>query len=351
MSCKRWLLLVPLAVCLALFSGCSALPTLVPDMAHSRAPVALDDANGPLSIARSQAIIERLQARGASSTFFDLHLAIEESIVGSPLTTGNRVELLQDGPRTYTSMLEAIADAREHINMESYIFDDDEVGQHFADALIAKQQAGVQVNLIHDSVGTLGTATSFFTRLSKAGVQVVEFNPINPLTAKAGWTVNQRDHRKLLIVDGRIAFLGGINISSVYSGSSLRLASQDDPASDVPWRDTHLRLEGPVVGELQKLFIDTWAKQKGPPLPIDQYVPAAEARGSEVVRAIGSSPDDPYSLIYVTLISALRSAQDEIWLTNAYFVPDPQLLATLNYCRPACASMSATKHYCMRKQR
>ncbi|WP_339526071.1 cardiolipin synthase [Pseudomonas sp. EA_35y_Pfl2_R111] len=329
MSCRRWLLLVALAVCLALTSGCAALPTLVPDMARHRAPVALDDANGPLSIARSQAIIERLQARGASSTFFDLHLAIEESIVGSPLTTGNRVELLQDGPRTYTSMLEAIADAREHINMESYIFDDDEVGQHFADALIAKQQAGVQVNLIHDSVGTLGTATSFFTRLSEAGVQVVEFNPINPLTAKAGWTVNQRDHRKLLIVDGRIAFLGGINISSVYSGSSLRLGSQDDPASDLPWRDTHLRLEGPVVGELQKLFIDTWAKQKGPPLPIDQYVPAAEARGSEVVRAIGSSPDDPYSLIYVTLISALRSAQDEIWLTNAYFVPDPQLLSTL----------------------
>ncbi|MGG5873922.1 cardiolipin synthase [Pseudomonas peli] len=323
------LLMVPLAVCLALFSACAALPTLVPDMAHSRTPVALDDANGPLSTARSQAVIERLQTRDASSTFFDLHLAVEESIVGSPLTTGNRVELLQDGPSTYKAMLKAIADARDHINMESYIFDDDEIGQRFAAALIAKQQAGVQVNLIRDSVGTLGAETAFFTRLSEAGVQVVEFNPVNPLTAKAGWEVNQRDHRKLLIVDGRIAFLGGVNISSVYSGSSLRLGKQADPAADLPWRDTHLRLEGPVVGELQQLFIITWAKQKGPPLATDQYFPTVEARGSEVVRTIGSSPDDPYSLIYVTLISALRSAQREIWLTNAYFVPDPQLLATL----------------------
>lgn len=323
------LLMVPLAVCLALFSACSVLPTLVPDMAHRRAPVVLDDANGPLSAARSQAVIERLQTRDALSTFFDLHLAIEESIVGSPLTTGNRVELLQDGPSTYKAMLKAIAGARDHINMESYIFDDDEIGQRFAAALIAKQQAGVQVNLIRDSVGTLGTETGFFTRLIEAGVQVVEFNPVNPLTAKAGWEVNQRDHRKLLIVDGRIVFLGGVNISSVYSGSSLRLGKQADPAADLPWRDTHLRLEGPVVGELQQLFIITWAKQKGPPLTAGQYFPATKARGSEVVRAIGSSPDDPYSLIYVTLISALRSAQREIWLTNAYFVPDPQLLGTL----------------------
>ena len=213
--------------------------------------------------------------------------------------------------------------------MESYILDDDDVGQRFAAALIAKQQAGVQVNLIRDSVGTLGTATAFFTRLSEAGVQIVEFNPVNPLTAKAGWEVNQRDHRKLLIIDGRIAFLGGINISSVYSGSSSQLGKTAEPTNALPWRDTDLRIEGPVVGELQKMFIITWAKQRGPPLAARHYFPPAQVRGSEVVRAIGSSPDDPYSLIYVTLISALRSAQREIWLTNAYFVPDPQLLATL----------------------
>ncbi|HEX5843249.1 MAG TPA: cardiolipin synthase [Pseudomonas sp.] len=315
---------------LVLLVACSSLPTLVPDMAHSSAPLVLDGVNGPLSPARSQAIIEQLQARSQTTNIFELHLAIEQAIVGSPLLAGNKVELLQNGPDTYQSMIEAIAGARDHINMESYIFDDDAVGQRFAAALLAKQQAGVQVHLIHDSVGTLGNAPAFFTQLREAGVQIVEFNPVNPLTAKAGWEVNQRDHRKLLLIDGHIAFLGGINISSVYSGGSVHSGGPVRRAGEVlPWRDTDLRIEGPVVAELQKLFIITWNKQQGPPLQARHYFPPPEVRGSEVVRAIGSSPDDPYSLIYITLISALRSAQSEIWLTNAYFVPDPQLLATL----------------------
>lgn len=325
--CGRYGLFVPL--CMSLMVACSVLPTLVPDMGRAERPVPLEGPDGPLSASRSQAIIARLQADARPTDFFDLHLAIEESIVGSPLTTGNRVELLQDGPLTYQAMLDAIVTAHDHINMESYIFDDDEIGQRFAAALIVRQRAGVQVNLIRDSAGTLGTPPAFFAALSAAGVQVVEFNPVNPLTAGAGWELNRRDHRKLLIVDGRIAFLGGINISSVYSGSSLRLGFRPRPDGALPWRDTDLRLEGPVVAELQKLFIMTWAEQRGPPLLARHYFPPMERRGDEVVRAIGSSPEHPYSLIYVTLISALRSAQREIWLTNAYFVPDPQLLAAL----------------------
>ena len=326
----RALARVPVVLCLALLAACSSLPTLVPDMANRPAPpVQLDGMRGPLSAERSKAILDRLKAGGAETNIFDLHLAIEESIVGSPLTVGNKVDLLQDGPSTYQAMIAAIGAARDHINMETYIFEDDDVGQRFAAALIAKQTQGVQVNVIRDSVGTLGTPTVFFTRLADAGIKVLEFNPVNLLTAKAGWDVNQRDHRKLLIVDGRIAFLGGINISSVYSGGSFSLRSKVRPDGKLPWRDTDLQLEGPVVGELQKLFIDTWEKQKGEPLVAQNYFPAAERKGNEVVRAIGSSPDEPYSLIYATLISALRSAQTEIWLTSAYFVPDPQLLAAL----------------------
>ncbi|WP_172147367.1 MULTISPECIES: cardiolipin synthase [Pseudomonas] len=324
-----WKLSLTAILSLAL-SACSSLPTLTPDMAHLDAPpVQLDGPHGPLSAARSKAILDRLQARGAETNIFDLHLAVEEAIVGSPLTTGNKVELLQDGPATYQAMINAIDAAIDHINLETYILEDDEVGQRFADALIAKQLSGVQVNLIRDSVGTLGTPSKFFTRLSAVGIQVLEFNPVNPLTAKAGWTVNQRDHRKLLIIDGRIAFLGGVNISSVYSGGSFSPQSSERPGAALPWRDTHLQLEGPVVGELQKLFIETWEKQQGNPLIPRDYFPVSQHRGNDVVRAVGSSPDDPYSLIYVTLISALRSAQSEIWLTNAYFVPDPQLLAAL----------------------
>lgn len=274
--------------------------------------VQIDGIHGPLSVERSQAIIDRLKASGAPTNIFDLHLAIEESIVGSPLMAGNRVDLLQDGPATYQTMIDAINGASDHINLESYIFDDDEVGRRFATALIARQQAGVQVSLIRDSVGTLGTPREFFTRLSDTGIQVLEFNPVNPLTAKAGWDMNLRDRHKLMVVDGRIAFLGGVNISSVYSGSSSSFGPRNRPGSALPWRDTHLRIEEPVVGELQKLFIETWTKQKGPPLEPRHYFPPAERKGVEVVRAIGSSPDEPYSLIYVTLISALRSAQTEI---------------------------------------
>ena len=142
--------------------------------------------------------------------------------------------------------------------------------------------------------------------------------------------MNQRDHRKLLIVDGRIAFLGGINISSVYSGGSFsRAARSDAPAASAPWRDTHLQVEGPVVAEFQKLFLATWEKQKGEALAPRDYFPQPASKGKEVVRAIGSSPDEPYSLIYATLISAIGSAETSVYLTNAYFVPDPQLLAAL----------------------
>ena len=323
-------LVLGVVVLLTFVIGSSALPRIVPDMAQApSAPVQLDGIHGPLSAERSNAILDRLKSTHAETNIFDVHLAIEESVAGTPLTEGNKVDLLQDGPSTYQSMIKAIEAARDHINMETYILDDDEVGQRFADALIARQLKGVQVNLIRDSVGTLGTPSAFFARLTEAGIKVLEYNPVNPVTAKTGWDVNQRDHRKLLIVDGRIAFLGGINISSVYSGGSFSAHSKTRPNGDLPWRDTDLRIEGPVVADLQKLFIATWTAQKGEPLAARDYFPPLERKGTEVIRAIGSSPDEPFSQIYATLMSALQSAQTEIWLTNAYFVPDPQLLAVL----------------------
>ena len=242
---------------------------------------------------------------------------------------GNKVVLLPDGPATFQRMFTAIRNAKDHINMETYIIEDDEVGNRFSDALIRKQAQGVQVNFIYDSVGSINTPAAFFKRLTDSGIKVLEFNPVNPLTAKKGWDVNLRDHRKLLIVDGRTAFLGGINISSVYSGGSFSQRSKQRPEGGPPWRDTHMQVEGPVVGEFQKMFLATWEKQKGETLAPRKYFPQLGNRGKEVVRAIGSSPDEPYSLIYATLISAIGSAETTVLLTNAYFVPDPQLLAAL----------------------
>jgi cardiolipin synthase len=226
-------------------------------------------------------------------------------------------------------MFKAITAARDHINLETYILEDDEVGQRFAQALIDKQQQGVQVNLIRDSVGTMGTPPAFFERLKESGIKVLEFNPMNPLVSRKEWELNQRDHRKLLVVDGRTAFLGGINISSVYSGGSFSRASRERPDGALAWRDTDLQLQGPVVAEFQKLFLATWEKQKGDPLAAKDYFPQLQRVGREVVRAIGSSPDEPFSQIYATLLSAIGSAETSIHLTNAYFAPDPQLLAAL----------------------
>ena len=324
------LLKVLLGVALPCLTACSVIPTIAPEPEqHTAAPVQLESAYGPLSIAQSKVVLNRLERQAPDTQIFDRHLAREEAIVGSPLTTGNKVRLLLDGPATYQAMYTAILAAKDHINLETYILDDDEVGQRFAQALIDKQQHGVQVNLIHDSVGTIGTPAAFFKRLTDSGIQVLEFNPINPLTARKGWELNQRDHRKLLVVDGSIAFLGGINISSVYSGGSFGKITHSHSDGTPAWRDTDLQLQGPVVAELQKLFLATWKDQKGAPLAARNYFPKPQTVGRQVVRAIGSAPDEPVSLIYATLLSAIRSAETRIYLTNAYFAPDPQLLSAL----------------------
>ena len=321
-------------------TACTAsLPLLVPDLKLRHAPpIQLEGARGPLTAAQSKAVLDRLRSRSPDTDIFTRHLALEEAIVGSPLTVGNRVQLLRDGPATYAAMLAAIAAATDHIHMETYIIEDDAVGQLFSAALIAKQRQGVQVNLLHDSVGTIGTPTAFFKQLTDAGIRVLEFNPINPLLARKEWELNQRDHRKLLIIDGKIAFLGGINISSVYSsgsstglGSGARTRKAKARAQDAgtSWRDTDMQLQGPVVAELQKLFLAAWASQKGEPLEVRHWFPEPRSVGKDVVRAIGSSPEEPFSLIYATLLSAIGSAETSVLLTNAYFAPDPQLMAAL----------------------
>ncbi len=318
------------ACCLLAEAGCATLPDAAALIERHGAQAArFATASGPLSARRSAALVAELKRKSGDLDILDKQIALEQAIVGSPLSLGNQVTLLQDGPATYAAMFAAIRAARDHINMESYIIDDDEVGQQFAELLLERQRRGVQVNLIYDSVGAIGTPRAYFERLSAGGISVLEFNPVNPLEVRTSWLINNRDHRKLLIVDGHTAFIGGINISSVYSSGSAGAHKVKAGANGAPWRDTHVRIEGPVVGELQKLFMDTWRKQRGKPLAEKAYFPALKARGDEIVRVIGSTPDDPYSLIYLTLISAIGNAEKQVYLTNAYFVPDPQLLKAL----------------------
>ena len=313
-------------------TGCATLPdTDALIERHSAQQANFETARGPVSAKRNAAILAELQRQSGQLDLLDKQMALEQAISDSPLILGNKASLLLDGAATYAAMFGAIRQARDHINLETYIIEDDATGQEFSDLLLQAQKRGVQVNLIYDSVGAINTPKAFFDRLSQAGIAVLEFNPINPLSAQGPWQIYNRDHRKLLIADGRSVILGGINISNVYTSGSAVLQRLIKPPADegVEWRDTDLQIEGPVVAEFQKLFLQTWEKQKGPPLAAKAYFPKLTPRGQDIVRAIGSTPDDPYSLIYLTLISAIGNAEKTVHLTNAYFVPDPQLLKAL----------------------
>jgi len=311
-----------------LAAGCAQLPDAGFHIAARGASgVEIESARGQLSTQRVAAILAGLSRNAGELDILQQHVAVEQAIVGTPLTAGNRVLLLQDGAATYRAMFAAIGAATDHVNLETYKIEDDEIGRQFAELLLQKRSQGVQVNLVYDSVGSIGTPKAFFESLTAGGVQVLEFNPVNPLSAKKAWLVNNRDHRKLLVIDGHTAFAGGINFSRVHSGGSF--ARRRGPEPKAAWRDTHLRIEGPVVDEFQKLFMQTWAKQRGAPLAAANYFPALAGKGGEMVRAVGSTPDDPHSLIYLTLISAISKSESHVYLANAYFVPDPQLVDAL----------------------
>lgn len=246
-------------------SGCATLPEVAEKMdvaPTAQEPRQIVSARGLLSPKQSKAIMDRLQRSVAPTDILERHTAAVESVTESPLTKGNKVTLLADGQAAYAEMLKAMQGAREHIHIETYIIDDDDVGRQFSDLMLKKQAEGVQVNLIYDSVGSFTNPASFLRRLREGGVQVVEFNPVNPFKAQGKWLLAHPDHRKILIVDGKIAITGGINISSVYS--SKPSGRDEDKGAPLPWRDTDVQIEGPAVAEFQKLFLETWSRQNGP---------------------------------------------------------------------------------------
>ncbi|MFZ2063513.1 MAG: phospholipase D-like domain-containing protein [Candidatus Binatus sp.] len=286
---------------------------------------------GPLSASQSREIIQRLEARSGKTDILQRHLAFEQAISGSPLVTGNKVTLLENGAATYRAMFAAIEGATHNINLETYIFDGDQIGKEFANALIAKQQQGVQVNIIYDGFGSILTRRSFFNGMRSNGIRLVEFDPINPFAAGFRWAPLHRDHRKLMVVDGSLAITGGINISSVYSSGVISKAKENkNPSVEVlkTWRDTDVEVEGPVVSEYQELFVANWLQQGGAKLKFSDYFPALDAKGDQIVRVLGSVPQE-FSTIYVTLISAIRNAESNIYITDAYFAPDSQMLEAL----------------------
>lgn len=332
-----WLLLIRfMTVCTTSLmgtTGCASLPdvrTMV--KAPESHAVKFENSQGELPVSTSKGILEQLKTEVGNLDILQKHLALEQAInPEKPLVLGNKLTLLQDGPSTYKAMFLAIRNARDHINLETYIFEDGKIGEKFVSLLLDKQAQGVQVNIIYDSVGSLSTPKEFFQRLASKDIQILEFNPVNPFAPNSKtWRLNNRDHRKLLIVDGRIAFVGGINISNAYSsGSFSHGSSKKNKANEFGWRDTHIEISGPAVAEFQKLFLNTWQRQRGAALPARNYFPQISKQGNEIVRAIGSVANDPDSPIYLTLLSAINHAEQQAHFTNAYFVPNPALIDAL----------------------
>lgn len=315
------------AILLFQSNACSSLPDVeaLRSEREKAGKPAIAGRNGLLPPGKSDAILRRLQQEGKTD-LLERHLEFMQAINPRPLVTGNTAKLLIDGSATYRAMFEAIRAARDHINLETYIFDEDGAGETLAKLLAAKRAEGVQVNILYDSVGSLSTPVEFFRKLQQSGINVCEFNPVNPLRGKL-LSLNNRDHRKMLVVDGIVAYTGGINISSVYSRSSALRAKRSGTSH--PWRDTQIEIRGPAVQEFQQLFVDTWIRQKCIELPARNYFPVQQKFGDIIVRTLGSSPGDPLNLIYIELLSAMTHAGKSIHLTMAYFVPDRQTLDVL----------------------
>jgi cardiolipin synthase len=312
---------------LGISSGCATLPNVsekIDAAPTAQEPRQIASAKGMLSPKQSKVIMDRLKRSVDPTDHLERYTVVVESVTESPLTKGNKVTLLADGQAAYAAMFKAIQSARDHINLETFIIDADDVGRKFSDLLLKKQAEGVQVNLIYDSVGSFTNPSSFFQRLRDGGVQVVEFNPVNPFKAHGNWLLAHLDHRKILIVDGKIAITGGINISSVYSS---KLSGRDeDEGTPLPWRDTDVQIEGPAVAEFQKLFLDTWSKQNGPKLSERDYYPKMKEDGNALVRVIGSTPGSDNRITFIVYVAAITFAEHSIHLTNAYFIPDDQIL-------------------------
>lgn len=315
---------------LNLGGGCASLPNvskMIIETPDANKPHQIISAQGPLSDSESQAIIEQLKQKVPPTDILTDYLAVMDTWGITSLTSGNKVTLLADDTASYAAMFKAIQNAKDHINIETFFIEDDEVGHRFSELLQQKQAQGVQVNLIYDSLGSSKTPVSFFKHLKDAGINVVEFHSTSPPGTSGPWLQLRFDHRKILIVDGTLAITGGVNVSR---GCSLKgFGAKNGNKPSVTWRDTDVQIEGPAVAQLQKLFLDTWQQLGGQKLSQRSYLPKLKEEGNVLVRVVANSPGEYKRLTFVMYVSAITFARHSVHLTTAYFVPDKQILRAL----------------------
>lgn len=293
----------------------------------SEAVVPIFGAKGIFPKMTSKRLINKLQQGQPATNMLERHLTAMQAINNNTLWADNKVTLLVDGAETYTAMFKAIEKAQSSINIESYIIEDDEVGNALADLILKKRAEGVEVNIIYDSLGSLGTSSSFFDHLRDSGINVLEFNPVNPFKARCKGRFSHRDHRKILLVDGKIAITGGINISRVYGSNFLGKKAHHKDAD--LWRDTDVQIEGPAVLEFQNMFYDTWKKQSGEILVPPYSHEPLRKQGNDIVLVVGNSFGKNNRSTFTTYLSAFISSVSTIYITNSYFVPDKQTVKAL----------------------
>jgi cardiolipin synthase len=238
-------------------------------------------------------------------------------LLGPPILPGNRYRVLLNGDQIFPAMLGAIRSAKVSITFETYIYWSERIGQEFADALSERARAGVKVHVLLDWVGSQKIDDAHLALMEQAGVQVRRFH-------EPRWynlaRMNNRTHRKLLVVDGKIGFTGGVGIADIWTGNA------QDPAH---WRDTHFEVVGPVVAQMQAAFLDNWIKATGEVLHGGNYFPALEPVGGGAAQVFTSSPSGGSESMQLMYLLAITSAQHSIHLASAYFVPDSLVLQTL----------------------
>jgi cardiolipin synthase len=231
---------------------------------------------------------------------------------------GNSVEVMTDTNRTLGLIEQAILSARESIHLEYYIWQPDRTGRRLRDLLIRKAAEGVRIRFLFDGVGSLFLGRKFLQPMRTAGIEIASALP--GASFRERWSINLRNHRKIVIVDGRVGFTGGMNIGDEYIGRNPRLGY---------WRDTHLRLVGPVVLQLQQVFAEDWYFATGEPLTDNRLFPTPIETADQVAQVIAGGPDSDTDVFHTLYFSAINEARERITLQTSYFIPTPALMAGL----------------------
>jgi cardiolipin synthase len=231
-------------------------------------------------------------------------------LLGPPIVEGNKVEALLNGDQIFPAMLDAIRKAERTITFETYIYWSETIGREFSDALIERARAGVKVHVMLDFIGSMKMDDQSMARMRAAGIQLQRYH--KPVWWKLA-RMNNRTHRKLLIVDGKVGFTGGVGIADKWRGNA---------EDENHWRDSHFRVEGPVVGQMQAVFTDNWTKSTGAVLDGDGYFPALHKRGDTPAQMFASSPTGGSESMHLMYLMSITAARRSIALSSAYFVPD-----------------------------